>query len=108
VNSISSSDRWSNGKNKSRTRIGLKVLHRLQTKELARMAGISRICNQQQNTFNNQSVSIHGKLQQRVENMNRFKKERKDRKSNRVCGEDEKDIRESSEKSIGRDEEASR
>ena len=43
-----------------------------------------------QGTFDNQSVSIHGKLWKSVKNGYRLEKERKDGKSNRICGKNEK------------------
>ena len=75
------------------------------------MVSISRVCDQQQGTFDNQSVSIHSKLQERIENGSKLEKKRKDRESNRVCGKNEKDIRRdrsSIEESIRRNEEISR
>jgi len=59
------------------------------------MASIGRICNKQQSIFNNKNISIYGKLWKRVENGSRYKKKRKSRKGNRVCGKDEEGVRKS-------------
>ena len=78
---------------------------------MARIASVSRVCNQQQGTFNNQVVSIHSKLWKRNENGSRLEKERKDGKGNGICGENEKDTgrsRSGIEKGIRGNEETSR
>ena len=55
------------------------------------MVSVSRIYDKQQGTFNNQSISVHSKLQKRAENGYGFEKKRKDGKSNGICRKDEKD-----------------
>jgi len=55
------------------------------------MVSISRVCDKQQGTFNNQSVSIHGKLWKKVGNGCGFEEKKKDGKSNGICRKDEKD-----------------
>ena len=57
------------------------------------MVSISKVCDKQQDTFNNQSISIHGKLWKTVENGYRFEKKRKNGKSNGIHREDEKGTR---------------
>ena len=75
------------------------------------MASYSRICSEQQSSFSNKSITIHGKLWKRVENRSGHQEKKKDGEGNRVCRENEESTRESRDsikKSIGRNEETSR
>ena len=75
------------------------------------MVSVSRVCNQQQGTFNNQGVSVYSKLWKRNENESRLEKERKDGKGDGVCEENEKGAgksRSSIEKDAEGNEETSR
>jgi len=54
------------------------------------MVSISRVCDKQQGIFNNQSISIYGKLWKKVGNGCEFEEKRKDGKSNEICGKDKK------------------
>ena len=78
---------------------------------MARIAGISRICDKQQGSHSNKSVTIHGKLWKGAKNRRGYKEKREGRKGNRVHGNDEKGIRRSRggvEKSTGGHEKAGR
>jgi len=50
-----------------------------QTKELARVVGVSRVCGEQQDLYNNKGFVFHSKLWKRAENERGYKKERKER-----------------------------
>ena len=65
------------------------ILYRAQTEGLARVVGVSRVYGEQQSSHSNQGLALHGKLWKRIENGRRYKKERKGRKSNKVCRKDE-------------------
>ena len=53
------------------------------------MVSISRVCDKQQGTFDNQDVSIYGKLWKRVKNRCRFEEKRK---GNGIYKKNEKDV----------------
>ena len=55
------------------------------------MVSISRVCSEQQSSHSNKGFAFHGKLQERVKNGRRYKKVRKGRESDGVCGKDEED-----------------
>ena len=57
------------------------------------MVSISKVCSEQQGSYGNKGVAFYNKLWKRVENRRRYQKERKDRESNGVCGEDEASTR---------------
>ena len=59
---------------------------------MAKVISISRVCDKQQGTFNNQGISIHGKLWKRVKNGWEFEKKRKDRKNSGIYRKNEKDV----------------
>ena len=59
------------------------------------MVSLSKIYSKQQSTFSNKAISIYSKLWQETKNGSGYKKKEKNRKSNRVCKKNEKDIRES-------------
>ena len=91
VNSIPPTDRWADRTNKPRVRTVLKALCGSQAERLAGVVGISRVYSEQQGLHSNKGFAFHGKLRERIKNGQRYKKERKDRKSNGVCGENKED-----------------
>ena len=48
--------------NELEARIISLILYRPQAKRLARVVSIGRVCNKQQDTLNNESISIYSKL----------------------------------------------
>jgi len=53
------------------------------------VVSISGVCSEQQDSYGNKGFAFYNKLQKRVENRKKYKKERKDRESDGVCGENE-------------------
>jgi len=87
------------------------ILCRPQAKRLARMVNISRVHSKQQNTLNNESISIYSELQKGSKNGRRYTKKGKDRKSDGIHGKNKESTgegRNSTEKDIGGNEEVCR
>ena len=71
----------------------LKVLCGSQAKGLAGVVSVSRVCSEQQGSYSNKDFVFHSKLQKRVKNRKRYKKERKGRKGDGVCGKNKEGTR---------------
>ena len=89
VNSISPTNGWADRTNEPRIGIVFKVPCKSQVEGLAGVAGISRICSEQQGSHSNKGFAFHGKLWQRVKNGWGYKEERKGGEENRICGKNE-------------------
>ena len=65
------------------------ILCRPQAKRLARMVSIGRVCSKQQDTLNNESISIYGELWKGSKKGGRYMKKGKGRKGNKIHRKDE-------------------
>ena len=75
------------------------------------MARINVVCSLQQSTSDNEDISVHDKLWQRIKNGSKHKEKRKNRKSNGVYEKDEESAgrsRDSIKEGLGGDEAISR
>ena len=75
--------------NEPRVRTILEVFCGLLTEELARVAGISRVCGEQQSSLGNEGITLYGKLWERVKDGRQYKKKRKDGEGDRICRKNE-------------------